>query len=133
MPLQEQEQVVEEKKVERIDPLNEEARIWNGILKNKASSDGSTYDKQIRNFLNGDELGLVITLTEYRDLVGKTAGRETEIKYLKERIDELKERIDELNARNLELNDTIRDMRIRITELRKERKEKEDKEENGTD
>ena len=126
MPLQEQEQEAQEEKVERIDSLNEEARIWNGILKNKASSDGSTYDKQIRNFLNGDELGLVITLTEYRDLVGKTAGREVEIKYLKERIDEL-------NARNLELNDTIRDMRIRITELRKERKEKEDKEENGTD
>lgn len=126
MPLQEQEQVVQGEKVERIDPLNEEARIWNGILKNKASSDGSTYDKQIRNFLNGDELGLVITLTEYRDLVGKAAGREVEITYLKERIDEL-------NARNLELNDTIRDMRIRITELRKERKEKEDKEENGTD
>ena len=124
MPLQEQE--AQEEKVERIDPLNEEARIWNGILKNKASSDGSTYDKQIRNFLNGDELGLVITLTEYRDLVGRAAGREVEIKYLKERIDEL-------NARNLELNDTIRDMRIRITELRKERKEKEDKEENGTD
>ena len=126
MPLQEQEQVVQEEKVERIDPLNEEARIWNGILKNKASSDGSTYDKQIRNFLNGDELGLVITLTEYRDLVGKAAGREVEIKYLKERIDEL-------NARNLELNDMICDMRIRITELRKEREEKEDKEENGTD
>ena len=124
MPLQEQE--AQEEKVERIDPLNEEARIWNGILKNKASSDGSTYDKQIRNFLNGDELGLVITLTEYRDLVGKAAGKEVEIKYLKERIDEL-------NVRNLELNDTIRDMRIRITELRKERKEKEDKEENGTD
>lgn len=93
MPLQEQEQKVQEEKVERIDPLNEEARIWNGILKNKASSDGSTYDKQIRNFLNGDELGVVITLTEYRDLVGKAAGREVEIKYLKERIDEL-------NARN---------------------------------
>lgn len=124
MSLQEQE--AQEEKVERIDPLNEEARIWNGILKNKASSDGSTYDKQIRNFLNGDELGLVITLTEYRDLVGKAAGREIEIRYLKEKIDEL-------NARNLELNDTIRDMRIRITELRKERKEKEDKEENGTD
>ena len=126
MPLQEQEQVVQGEKVERIDPLNEEARIWNGILKNKASSDGSTYDKQIRNFLNGDELGLVITLTEYRDLVGKAAGREVEITYLKKEIDEL-------NARNLELNDTIRDMHIRITELRKERKEKEDKEENGTD
>lgn len=126
MPLQEQEQVAQEEKVERIDPLNEEARIWNGILRNKASSDGSTYDKQIRNFLNGDELGVVITLTEYRDLVGKAAGREVEIKYLKERIDEL-------NARNLELNDTIQDMHIRITELRKERKEKEDKEENGTD
>ena len=127
MPLQEHEtQEVQEEKVEHIDPLNEEARIWNGILKNKASSDGSTYDKQIRNFLNGDELGLVITLTEYRDLVGKAAGREVEIKYLKEKIDEL-------NARNLELNDTIRDMRIRITELRKEHKEKEDKEESGTD
>jgi len=126
MPIHEQEQEVQEEKVERIDPLNEEACIWNGILKNKASSDGSTYDKQIRNFLNGDELGLVITLTEYRDLVGKVAGREVEIRYLKERIDEL-------SARNLELNDTIRDMHIRITELRKERKEKEDKEENGTD
>ena len=123
MPLHEQEQ-----KVEKIfeSPADERTRIWNEIWRNKASSDGSTYDKQIRNFLNDDELGLVITLTEYRDLVGKVAGREVEIKYLKERIDEL-------NARNLELNDTIQDMHIRITALRKERKEKEDKEENGTD
>ena len=127
MPLQEQEQVVQGEKVERIDPLNEEARIWNGILKNKASGDGSTYDKQIRNFLNGDELGLVITLTEYRDLVGKTAGREVEIKYLKERIDEL-------NARNAELNNELYDLRTMATSLRKELRElKEDKKEDGTD
>ena len=125
MPLQEQE--AQEEKVERIDPLNEEARIWNGILKNKASSDGSTYDKQIRNFLNGDELGLVITLTEYRDLVGKVAGREVEIKYLKERIDEL-------NARNAELNNELYDLRTMATSLRKELRElKEDKKEDGTD
>ena len=123
MPIHEQGQVVEEIFES---PADEGARIWNGILKNKASSDGSTYDKQIRNFLSDDELSVLITLAEYRDLVGAAAGREVEIKYLKERIDEL-------NARNLELNDTIRDMHIRITELRKERKEKEDKEENGTD
>lgn len=123
MPLQEQEQVVEEIFES---PADERARIWNGILKKKADGTGSTYDKQIRNFLSDDELSVLITLAEYRDLVGAAAGREVEIKYLKEKIDEL-------NARNLELNDTIRDMRIRITELRKERKEKEDKEENGTD
>jgi hypothetical protein len=124
MPIHEQEQELE--KIYE-SPADERTRIWNEILKNKASSDGSTYDKQIRNFLNGDELGLVITLTEYRDLVGKAAGREVEIKYLKERIDEL-------NARNLELNDALNDMHIRITELRKENRElKEDKEENGTD
>ena len=123
MPLQEDEQ-----KVEEIfeSPVDERARIWNEILRKKADNTGSTYDKQIRNFLSDDELSVLITLAEYRDLVGAAAGREVEIKYLKERIDEL-------NARNLELNDTIRDMRIRITELRKERKEKEDKEENGTD
>ena len=123
MPLQEQEQVLE--KIYE-SPADERARIWNEILRKKADNTGSTYDKQIRNFLSDDELSVLITLAEYRDLVGAAAGREVEIKYLKERIDEL-------NARNLELNDTIRDMRIRITELRKERKEKEDKEENGTD
>ena len=123
MPLQEQEQVLE--KIYE-SPADERARIWNEILKKKADGTGSTYDKQIRNFLSDDELSVLITLAEYRDLVGAAAGREVEIKYLKERIDEL-------NARNLELNDTIRDMRIRITELRKERKEKEVKEENGTD
>ena len=123
MPLQEQEQEIEEIFES---PADERARIWNEILKKKADGTGSTYDKQIRNFLSDDELSVLITLAEYRDLVGAAAGREVEIKYLKERIDEL-------NARNLELNDTIRDMRIRITELRKERKEKEDKEENGTD
>ena len=123
MPLQEQEQVVEEIFES---PADERARIWNEVLKKKADGTGSTYDKQIRNFLSDDELSVLITLAEYRDLVGAAAGREVEIKYLKEKIDEL-------NARNLELNDTIRDMHIRITELRKERKEKEDKEENGTD
>ena len=123
MPLQEQEQVVEEIYES---PADERARIWNEILRKKADNTGSTYDKQIRNFLSDDELSVLITLAEYRDLVGAAAGREVEIKYLKEKIDEL-------NARNLELNDTIRDMHIRITELRKERKEKEDKEENGTD
>ena len=123
MPLQEQEQVPE---AIFESPVDERARIWNEILRKKADNTGSTYDKQIRNFLSDDELSVLITLAEYRDLVGAAAGREVEIKYLKERIDEL-------NARNLELNDTIRDMRIRITELRKEHKEKEDKEENGTD
>lgn len=123
MPLQEQEQVAE-KIFES--PADERTRIWNEILRKKADNTGSTYDKQIRNFLSDDELSVLITLAEYRDLVGAAAGREVEIRYLKERIDEL-------NARNLELNDTIRDMHIRITELRKERKEKEDKEENGTD
>lgn len=123
MPLQEQEQALE--KIYE-SPADERARIWNEILKKKADNTGSTYDKQIRNFLSDDELSVLITLAEYRDLVGAAAGREVEIRYLKERIDEL-------NARNLELNDTIRDMHIRITELRKERKEKEDKEENGTD
>ena len=123
MPLQEQEQVVEEIFES---PADERARIWNEILRKKADGTGSTYDKQIRNFLSDDELSVLITLAEYRDLVGAAAGREVEIKYLKEKIDEL-------NARNLELNDTIRDMHIRITELRKEHKEKEDKEENGTD
>ena len=123
MSLQEQEQEIEEILES---PADERARIWNEILKKKADGTGSTYDKQIRNFLSDDELSVLITLAEYRDLVGAAAGREVEIKYLKERIDEL-------NARNLELNDTIRDMHIRITELRKERKEKEDKEENGTD
>jgi len=123
MPLQEQEQVLE--KIYE-SPADEKARIRNEILRKKADNTGSTYDKQIRNFLSDDELSVLITLAEYRDLVGAAAGREVEIKYLKERIDEL-------NARNLELNDTIRDMHIRITELRKERKEKEDKEENGTD
>lgn len=124
MPLHEQEQ-----KLEAIfeSPADERTRIWNETLKKKADNTGSTYDKQIRNFLNDDELGLVITLAEYRDLVGAAAGREVEIKYLKERIDEL-------NARNLELNDTIRDMHIMITELRKENRElKEGKEENGAD
>lgn len=123
MPLQEEEQ-----KIEEIfeSPVDERARIWNEILRKKADGTGSTYDKQIRNFLSDDELSVLITLAEYRDLVGAAAGREVEIKYLKEKIDEL-------NARNLELNDTIRDMHIRITELRKERKEKEDKEEHGTD
>lgn len=123
MPLQEQEQ-----EIEKIfeSPVDERTRIWNEILRKKADNTGSTYDKQIRNFLSDDELSVLITLAEYRDLVGAAAGREVEIKYLKERIDEL-------NARNLELNDTIRDMHIRITELRKERKEKEDKEEHGTD
>ena len=123
MPLQEQEQVLEEIFES---PADERTRIWNEILRKKADNTGSTYDKQIRNFLSDDELSVLITLAEYRDLVGAAAGREVEIRYLKERIDEL-------NARNLELNDTIRDMHIRITELRKERKEKEDKEENGTD
>ena len=123
MPLQEQEQVLEEILES---PVDERARIWNEILRKKADGTGSTYDKQIRNFLSDDELSVLITLAEYRDLVGAAAGREVEIRYLKERIEEL-------NARNLELNDTIRDMRIRITELRKERKEKEDKEENGAD
>lgn len=123
MPLQEQEQVIEEIFES---PADERARIWNEILRKKADNTGSTYDKQIRNFLSDDELSVLITLAEYRDLVGAAAGREVEIRYLKEKIDEL-------NARNLELNDTIRDMHIRITELRKERKEKEDKEENGTD
>ena len=123
MSLQEQEQELE--KIYE-SPADERARIWNEILRKKADNTGSTYDKQIRNFLSDDELSVLITLAEYRDLVGAASGREVEIKYLKERIDEL-------NARNLELNDTIRDMHIRITELRKERKEKEDKEENGTD
>ena len=123
MPLQEQEQVLEEILES---PVDERARIWNEILRKKADGTGSTCDKQIRNFLSDDELSVLITLAEYRDLVGAAAGREVEIRYLKERIEEL-------NARNLELNDTIRDMRIRITELRKERKEKEDKEENGAD
>ena len=123
MPLQEQEQEIEEIFES---PADERARIWNEILRKKADNTGTTYDKQIRNFLSDDELSVLITLAEYRDLVGAAAGREVEIKYLKERIDEL-------NARNLELNDMICDMRIRITELRKERKEKEDKEENGTD
>ena len=123
MPLQEQEQVLE---AIFESPADERARIWNEILRKKADNTGSTYDKQIRNFLSDDELSVLITLAEYRDLVGAAAGREVEIKYLKEKIDEL-------NARNLELNDTIRDMHIRITELRKERKEKEDKEENGAD
>ena len=123
MPLQEQEQELE--KIYE-SPADERARIWNEILRKKADNTGTTYDKQIRNFLSDDELSVLITLAEYRDLVGAAAGREVEIKYLKERIDEL-------NARNLELNDTIRDMHIRITELRKEHKEKEDKEENGTD
>lgn len=124
MPLQEQEQVLE--KIYE-SPADEKARIWNEILRKKADNTGSTYDKQIRNFLSDDELSVLITLAEYRDLVGAAAGREVEIKYLKERIDEL-------NARNLELNDTIRDMHIMITELRKENRElKEGKEENGTD
>ncbi len=124
MPLQEQEQVLE--KIYE-SPADEKARIWNEILRKKADNTGSTYDKQIRNFLSDDELSVLITLAEYRDLVGAAAGREVEIKYLKERIDEL-------NARNLELNDTIHDMHIMITELRKENgKLKEDKEENGAD
>ena len=124
MPLQEHGQVVEEIFES---PADERARIWNEILKKKADGTGSTYDKQIRNFLSDDELSVLITLAEYRDLVGAAAGREVEINYLKERIDEL-------NARNLELNDTINDMHIRITEFRKENRElKEDKEENGTD
>ena len=121
MPLQEQE-------VEKIfeSPADERARIWNGILKKKADGTGSTYDKQIRNFLVDEELSVLITLAGYRDLVGAAAGGEVEIKYLKERIEEL-------NARNAELIDTIREMHIEITSLRKEHKEKEDKEENGTD
>jgi chromosome segregation ATPase len=124
MPLQEQEQVVEEIFES---PADERARIWNGILKNKASSDGSTYDKQIRNFLSDDELSVLITLAEYRDLVGAAAGREVEIKYLKERIDEL-------NARNAELNNELYDLRTMTTSLRKELRElKEDKKEDGTD
>jgi hypothetical protein len=123
MPLQEQEQVVEEIFES---PADERARIWNGILKKKADSTGSTYDKQIRNFLSDDELSVLITLAEYRDLVGAAAGREVEIRYLKERIEEL-------NARNAELIDTMREMHIEITSLRKEHKEKEDKEENGAD
>lgn len=126
MPLQEHEHEQELEKIYE-SPADERTRIWNEILKNKASSDGSTYDKQIRNFLNDDELGLVITLTEYRDLVGKAAGREVEIRYLKERIEEL-------NARNAELNNEMYDLRTMATSLRKELRElKEDKEENGAD
>ena len=124
MPLQEQEQVVEEIFES---PADERARIWNEILKKKADSTGSTYDKQIRNFLSDDELSVLITLAEYRDLVGAAAGREVEIKYLKERIDEL-------NARNAELNNELYDLRTMATSLRKELRElKEDKKEDGTD
>lgn len=121
MPLQEQE-------VEKIfeSPTDERARIWNEILRKKADGTGSTYDKQIRNFLSDDELSVLITLAEYRDLVGAAAGREVEIKYFKERIEEL-------NTRNLELINTIHDMHITITSLRKEIEVKEDKEDNGTD
>lgn len=126
MPLQEQEQ---EQVLEKIyeSPADERARIWNEILRKKADNTGSTYDKQIRNFLSDDELSVLITLAEYRDLVGAAAGREVEIKYLKERIDEL-------NARNAELNNELYDLRTMATSLRKELRElKEDKKEDGTD
>ena len=108
-------------------PANERARIWNKILEMKADNTGSTYDKQIRNFLSDDELSVLITLAEYRDLVGAAAGREVEIKYLKERIEEL-------NARNAELSNELYDLRTMTTSLRKELRElKEDKKEDGTD
>lgn len=124
MPLQEQEQVLE--KIYE-SPADERARIWNEILEKKADNTGSTYDKQIRNFLSDDELSVLITLAEYRDLVGAAAGREVEIKYLKERIDEL-------NARNAELNNELYDLRTMATSLRKElRESKEEKKEDGTD
>lgn len=124
MPLQEQEQVLE--KIYE-SPADERARIWNEILKKKADGTGSTYDKQIRNFLSDDELSVLITLAEYRDLVGAAAGREVEIKYLKERIDELKAQI-------AELHDTLYTSHTTITSLRKELRElKEDKKEDGTD
>ena len=124
MPLQEQEQVLEEIFES---PADERARIWNEILRKKADNTGSTYDKQIRNFLSDDELSVLITLAEYRDLVGAAAGREVEIRYLKERIDEL-------NARNAELNNELYDLRTMATSLRKELRElKEEKKEDGTD
>ena len=124
MSLQEQEQELE--KIYE-SPADERARIWNEILRKKADNTGSTYDKQIRNFLSDDELSVLITLAEYRDLVGAAAGREVEIKYLKERIDEL-------NARNAELNNELYDLRTMATSLRKELGElKEDKKEDGTD
>lgn len=124
MPLQEHGQVVEEIFESLAD---ERARIWNEILRKKADNTGSTYDKQIRNFLSDDELSVLITLAEYRDLVGAAAGREVEIKYLKEKIDEL-------NARNLELNDALHDAHIMVTSLRKDIEEsKEGKKNNGAD
>ena len=124
MPLWEQEQVLE-KTYES--PADERARIWNEILRKKADNTGSTYDKQIRNFLSDDELSVLITLAEYRDLVGAAAGREVEIKHLKERIEEL-------NARNAELNNELYDLRTMATSLRKELRElKEDKKEDGAD
>ena len=124
MPLHEQEQELE--KIYE-SPADERARIQNEILKKKADNTGSTYDKQIRNFFSDDELSVLITLAEYRDLVGAAAGREVEIKYLKERIEELK-------ARNAELNNELYDLRTMATSLRKELRElKEDKKEDGAD
>lgn len=82
-------------------------RIANAIVEKKAA-EGDTYEnRHLKNYLHGEELGVVITLDEYRSLVSDLASEKAERIHLIEKVNRL--------------NDIKTDMDKKIYELKTEK------------
>jgi len=110
------------------EPAKEERkRIANSIIKKKAE-EGDTYEnRHLKNYLNGEELGVVITLDEYRDLVRDLASEKTERSHLINEVNRLKDINKEQDGKIYELRTLCESLKTENEHLR----EKLRKYENG--
>lgn len=102
-------------------------RIANNIIRKKAE-EGDTYEnRHLKNYLHGEELGVVITLEEYRDLVSELASEKTERSHLIHEVDRLKDINKEQDGKIYELRTLCESLKAENEHLR----EKLRKYENG--
>lgn len=100
-------------------------RIANGIIKKKAE-EGDTYEnRHLKNYLNGEELGVVITLDEYRDLVRDLASEKTERSHLIHEVDRLKDINKEQDGKIYELRTLCESLKTENEHLREKLRKKE--------
>lgn len=93
-------------------------RIANNIIKKKAE-EGDTYEnRHLKNYLNGEELGVVITLDEYRDLVRDLASEKTERSHLINEVNRLKDINKEQDGKIYELRTLCESHKAEVEHLR---------------
>lgn len=100
-------------------------RIANNIIRKKAE-EGDTYEnRHLKNYLNGEELGVVITLEEYRDLVRDLASEKTERSHLLNDVNRLKDINKEQDGKIYELRTLCESLKAENEHLREKLRKKE--------